>query len=55
MKVDMSQRAVTARLKIVSQLTRLCLSLKAAGEAHRKGKAKRKEEALDRSFTLPTK
>ena len=27
MKVDMSPQAVTARLKLVSQLRRLCLSL----------------------------
>lgn len=30
MKVDMSPQAVTARLKRVSQLRRLCLSLAAA-------------------------
>ena len=29
-KVDMSAEAVTARLKLVSELTKLCLSLKSA-------------------------
>ena len=36
MKVDMSAKAVTARLKLTSQLRRLCLSL---GEAQRVGAA----------------
>ena len=36
MKVDMSAKAVTARLKLTSQLRRLCLSL---GKAQRVGAA----------------
>lgn len=31
MKVDMSAKAVTARLKLTSQLRRLCLSLSQSG------------------------
>lgn len=42
----MSPRAIDARLKLVEQLRRLCLSLKAAGEAHRKKAAHDKNPTL---------
>ena len=49
-QIDMSAAAVTARLKLVSQLRRLCLSLGTAkvdpqpGESNEKVKHKREQE-----------
>lgn len=45
MKVDMSAKAVTARLKLVSQLRRLCLSLAKAKPA---AAETRKENSMKR-------
>jgi hypothetical protein len=44
MKVDMSAKAVTARLKRVSQLRRLCLSLAKAKSVPPKEKVKNGKE-----------
>jgi hypothetical protein len=40
MKVDMSPKAISTRLKLVSQLRRLCLSLAKAKPVSQKGKEK---------------
>jgi hypothetical protein len=51
-KVDMSAAAVTTRLKRVSQLRRLCLSLAAAkivGEEERKTEVKKPVHATSKS------
>jgi len=52
LKVDMSAAAVTTRLKRVSQLRRLCLSLAAAkfvGEQERKTEVKNAGETISKS------
>lgn len=49
MKTDMSPEAVTARLKLASQLRRLCLSL---GRAKRENGKASEEETLNRSIQL---
>ncbi len=52
LKVDMSAAAVTTRLKRVSQLRRLCLSLAAAkivGEQERKTDVKNAGETISKS------
>lgn len=58
LKVDMSAAAVTTRLKRVSQLRRLCLSLSAAkivGEQERKTQVKNAGGAISKSHKLETK
>jgi hypothetical protein len=45
MKVDMSAKAVTARLKLVSQLRRLCLSLAKANPVNPPAKSDEKAPA----------
>ncbi|MBC8028684.1 MAG: hypothetical protein H7Z16_01115 [Pyrinomonadaceae bacterium] len=53
-KVDMSASAVTARLKRVSQLRRLCLSLKKA-KLPPEGAAKTTEQRAEASQPAPPK
>ena len=48
MKVDMSAKAVTARLKLVSQLRRLCLSLAKAKPVTSNEKSKDKTTTRER-------
>ncbi|CAN5667848.1 hypothetical protein BH18ACI4_BH18ACI4_02650 [soil metagenome] len=58
LKVDMSAAAVTTRLKRVSQLRRLCLSLAAAkivGEEARKTEAKNATDIISKSHQRETK
>ncbi|MDQ3173374.1 MAG: hypothetical protein M3Q91_06655 [Acidobacteriota bacterium] len=58
LKVDMSSAAVTTRLKRVSQLRRLCLSLAAAkivGEEARKIEVKNASSAIAKSHKRETK
>jgi hypothetical protein len=45
MKIDMSKKAITDRLKLVNQLRRVCLSLanSNAGEKIRKNKQRRNQ------------
>ncbi len=57
-KVDMSYGAVTARLKRVSQLRRICLSLAAAkvdGEEARKPEVKNTAGTISKSQKIETK
>ncbi|MBA3257404.1 MAG: hypothetical protein H0T64_12245 [Pyrinomonadaceae bacterium] len=58
LKVDMSSAAVTTRLKRVSQLRRLCLSLAAAkivGEEARKIEVKNATSTIPESHKRETK
>ncbi len=58
LKVDMSSAAVTTRLKRVSQLRRLCLSLAAAkivGEEERKTEVKYAAGTISKSHKRETK
>ena len=58
LKVDMSAAAVTTRLKRVSQLRRLCLSLAAAkivGEEARKAEIKNAAGTISESHKRETK
>jgi hypothetical protein len=41
--IDMSAEAITARLKLVSELTRLCLSLGTAKIKSRQGRTEKQE------------
>jgi|GEM_PF-1980628 len=53
MKVDMSAKAISARLKLVSQLRRLCLSLAKAKEISPEEKQV-KSELLQKSVIYPS-
>jgi hypothetical protein len=58
LKVDMSAAGVTTRLKRVSQLRRLCLSLAAAkivGEEARKTDVKKATDTISKSYKRETK
>jgi hypothetical protein len=58
LKVDMSAAAVTTRLKRVSQLRRLCLSLgtaKIVGEESRKTEVKNAAGSISKSHKRETK
>lgn len=58
LKVDMSAAAVTTRLKRVSQLRRLCLSLAAAKivvEEARKTDVKKAADTISKSYKRETK